>query len=320
MILRDNVFGTIEEDAIRRDFTVNALYYDIADFSVQDFCNGMADLDDRLMRIIGDPETRYREDPVRMLRAIRLAVKLDLQLEDETAKPLKELSVLLEDIPSARLWDESHKLFLAGHSADTFYQLEKYQLLTPLLPQMCEALETNNNEKFREFIRTALDNTDNRIRQNKSLNPAFLYACFLWQSVRDTASINRGNGLHAAEAMLKAQATVLGIQTKSIAIPKRFTQVIREIWSLQHRLETRRGKNLASVLTHPRFRAAYDFMLLRAGIGEIDNRLADWWTQIQEVDTEHQRKMIKDTAPKHRRRRKPRKKPMSNPPAPDGNS
>ncbi|MCP3673376.1 MAG: polynucleotide adenylyltransferase PcnB [Gammaproteobacteria bacterium] len=320
MILRDNVFGTIEEDAIRRDFTVNSLYYDIADFSVHDFCDGMADLDNRLMRIIGDPETRYQEDPVRMLRAIRLAVKLNLQLEEETAKPLKELSVLLKDIPSARLWDESHKLFLSGHSANTFSQLEKYQLLIPLLPQMCEALETNNNEKFRDFIQAALDNTDKRIRQNKSLNPAFLYACFLWQSVRDIASTNRSNGLHAAEAMLKAQATVLGIQTKSIAIPKRFTQVIREIWSMQHRLDTRRGKNLASILTHPRFRASYDFMLLRAGIGEVNSSLADWWTQIQKVDTEHQVKMIKDVAPKHRQRRKPRKKPTNKPPTSDGNS
>jgi len=311
MILRDNVFGSIEEDAIRRDFTINALYYDIADFSVQDFCDGMDDLKNRLMRIIGDPETRYREDPVRMLRAIRLAVKLDLQLEERTAEPLQELSVLLKDIPSARLWDESHKLFLAGYSAETFSRLEHYHLLSPILPQMTEALETNNNPGFREFIQAALVNTDKRIRQNKSLNPAFLYACFLWQSVRDAASQNRSDGFHAAEAMQKAQASVLGMQTESIAIPRRFSQVIREIWLMQHRLESRRGKNLLSVLEHPRFRAGYDFMLLRATIGEVDQKIADWWTHIQEADQQQQKKMHMEIAPKNRRRRKPRKKPIA---------
>ena len=182
MILRDNVFGSIEEDAIRRDFTVNALYYDISDFSVQDFCHGMEDLDDRLLRMIGDPETRYREDPVRMLRAVRLAVKLDLDIEEHTAKPLKKLSTLLSDIPTARLWDESHKLFLSGYSAPTFAMLEQYDLLTPMLPQMSKSIEDNNNPDFRAFIQDALQNSDKRIQANKSLNPAFLYACFLWQA------------------------------------------------------------------------------------------------------------------------------------------
>ena len=307
MILRDNVFGTIEEDAIRRDFTVNALYYDIADFSVQDFCNGMADLKQRLLRVIGDPETRYREDPVRMLRAIRLSVKLDLTIEPITAEPLNELSVLLNDVPNARLWDESHKLFLAGHSLNTFKQLETHHQLTSLLPQLCEALETNNNAKFREFVEAALNNTDIRIRNDKSLNPAFLYACFLWQSVQDNIEIYRKEGFHPAEAMQKAQGHVISRQIESIAIPKRFTQVIREIWLMQHRLQFRRGKNLLALLSHPRFRAGYDFMLLRADIGEVKQDVAQWWTTIQTVDFDQQKKMLADINPKQKRRRKPKK-------------
>lgn len=307
MVLRDNVFGTIEEDAIRRDFTVNALYYDIADFSVQDFCNGVDDLKHRLLRIIGDPETRYREDPVRMLRVIRLSVKLELNIEQKTAEPLNELSILLKDVPNARLWDESHKLFLAGHSLETFNKLEQYNQLASLLPQLCVALETNNNPSFRAFVEAALSNTDTRIRNSKSLNPAFLYACFLWQSVQDNIEIFRQDGFHPAEAMQKAQGTVIALQIESIAIPKRFTQVIREIWLMQHRLQFRRGKNLLSLLQHPRFRAGYDFMLLRASIDEVKQDVADWWTKIQTVDFDQQKKMLEEIKPKQKRRRKPKK-------------
>ncbi len=308
-ILRDNVFGSIEEDAIRRDFTVNALYYDIADFSVLDFCNGMEDLDNRLLRMIGDPDTRYREDPVRMLRAIRLAVKLDLQIEENTEKPLLELSILLDDIPPARLWDESHKLFLTGYSNETFNLLNKYHLLSPILPQMSEAIVRGNNPRFIEFIGAALTNTDRRVNESKPLNPAFLYACFLWQSVLDKAAENRKNGLHAAVAMQKAQALVLEKQIENIAIPRRSTQVIREVWLMQHRLKYRRGKMLLSLLDHPRFRAAYDFMLLRTTIGEVDQLVADWWTKIQDVDAEQQKQMLSDITPMRRRKKHYRKKP-----------
>jgi len=310
-ILRDNVFGTIEEDAIRRDFTINALYYDIADFSVLDFCNGMEDLNNRLLRMIGDPETRYREDPVRMLRAVRLAVKLGLSIEKETEKPLNKLSVLLKDIPTARLWEESHKLLLTGFSRETYNKLEQYNLLAPILPQMCDALKLSNNPKFPDFIQAALINTDNRAQQNKPLNPAFLYACFLWQSVQDTASLNRENGIHAAVAMQKAQATVLEKQIESIAIPRRSTQVIREIWLMQHKLKYRRGKNLLSVLQHPRFRAAYDFMLIRASIEEVDPEVADWWTKIQKVNVDIQKQMLSEIMPKRRRRKNYKKSPSA---------
>jgi len=310
-ILRDNVFGTIEEDAIRRDFTVNALYYDIADFSVLDFCTGMEDLNNKLLRMIGDPESRYREDPVRMLRAVRLSVKLGLSIEDKTAEPLKEFSVLLSDIPSARLWDESHKLFLTGFSAESFSQLNQYDLLKPLLPQMFEAIDIDNNPRFPDFIQAALKNTDKRAQQNKPLNPAFLYACFLWQSVQDLAALNRKEGMPPAVAMQKSQASVLDKQVQTIAIPRRSTQVIREIWLMQHRLKYRGGKNLLSLLQHPRFRAAYDFMLLRASIGEVEQVTADWWTEIQEVNIEQQKQMVKAIAPKRRRRKRYPKKPST---------
>jgi len=318
-ILRDNVFGSIEEDAVRRDFTINALYYDIADFSVLDFCNGMEDLNNKLLRMIGDPETRYREDPVRMLRAVRLSVKLGLQIEKNTEQPLLDLSVLLKDIPSARIWDESHKLFLTGYSSETFARLRQYNLLAPILPQMSEAIETSNNPKFVDFINEALINTDKRVNDGKTLNPAFLYACFLWQSVQDKAAHNRKNGMHAAVAMQKAQASVLEKQVKSIAIPRRSTQVIREVWLMQHRLKYRRGKNLLSILQHPRFRAAYDFMLLRSSIGEVDPAVADWWTNIQDVNIEQQKQMLSEIMPKQRRKKHYRRKPSVNNPSANNN-
>jgi len=307
-ILRDNVFGTIEEDAIRRDFTVNALYYDIADFSVLDFCNGMSDLNDKLIRMIGEPEQRYREDPVRMLRAVRLATKLGLNIEEATAEPMNSLSSLLNDIPSARLWEESHKLFLSGHSHDTFLALEQHGLLRPLLPQMCQALEQKHNPKFKSFILSALKNTDQRINQSKSLNPAFLYACFLWQSVQDLAKHHREHRCSPAEAMQKAQASVLTTQTESIAIPRRFSQVIREIWLMQYRLESRRGKRLLNLLNHPRFRAAYDFLLLRSSIDEVTQDVADWWTHIQNETSEQQIERVTSFLSQRTPQRKSKKK------------
>ncbi len=319
-ILRDNVFGSIEEDAIRRDFTVNALYYDIADFSVLDFCDGMEDLKNKLFRMIGDPETRYREDPVRMLRAVRLSIKLGLTIEEKTAEPIARLAPLLLDIPSARLWEESHKLLLSGHSANTFLGLEQHNLLQPLLPQMCEAIERNNNPNFRAFIQSALANTDARINNNKSLNPAFLYACFLWQSVQDCATENRDNGYSPAEAMQNAQAMVISKQVQSIAIPRRFTQVIREIWLMQYRLVSRRGKKLLSILDHPRFRAAYDFMLLRATIGEVQQDVADWWTDIQKLNSEQQKKMFRELHSQAPGRKKKKRRPKKNNPTTDANS
>jgi poly(A) polymerase len=312
MILRDNHFGTIEQDAIRRDFTVNALYYDIADFSVHDYCNGMADLNDRLLRLIGDPVTRYQEDPVRMLRAVRLAVKLDLQLEAKTAAPIKKLANQLLDISSARLWDESHKLFLAGFAKPTFAMLEQYDLLGSLLPFTHQSLQADSTQSFKQLIEQALANTDQRIQQGKPLNPAFLFACFLWAPMMDKAEQLKAEGLRPAEAMNKAASYILNKQAKHIAIPKRFAIVIKEIWGMQHRLVSRRGKNLVRMTSLPRFRAAYDFLLLRAQAGEVKSEIADWWTELQTLDLDQQQREIKKLTSGRQKRRRPKRRPTNN--------
>ena len=312
MILRDNHFGTIEQDAIRRDFTVNALFYDIADFSVHDFCNGMEDLENRLLRLIGDPEQRYREDPVRMLRAIRLSVKLDLDIEENTANAIPEQAHLLSSISSARLWDESHKMFLAGHARDTFAALEDYELTSTFLPEAARAIEEDESGSFRAFIEQALINTDERVQEDKPVNPAFLYACFLWQPVQEQARLNREKGMRPAEAMNKAMRMMVNEQNATIAIPKRFSAVIHEIWSLQYRLESRRPKNLLGILNQPRFRAAYDFLLLRAGIGEVPQEIADWWTKIQTLKPHEQSEMVKQLPGPGRKRKPRRRKPKNN--------
>lgn len=305
-IIRDNVYGTIEEDAIRRDFTINALFYDIKDFSVLDYCDAMQDVQAKQLRMIGDPQTRYQEDPVRMLRAIRLAVKLNLTIDSDTLEPIKELAPLLLNIAGGRLWDESQKLLLAGYSKDTFSMLEAEHIIKTMLPQTQDALE--NTELCRSFIELALQNTDRRIQDDKPVNPAFLYACFLWWPVLTLRDELIVDGYSPAEAMQQAITSVIEKQVQLISIPRRFTQFIRDVWMLQHRLETRRGKRLASLIQHQRFRAAYDFLLLRAETGEVDKESADWWTQYQEVTGEDQSEMIKRLKPYPRKRKNRRKK------------
>ena len=305
-IIRDNVYGTIEEDAIRRDFTINALFYDIKDFKVLDYCDAMKDIESRQLRMIGDPETRYQEDPVRMLRAIRLAVKLNLTIHEDTKKPIQALAPLLLNIAGGRLWDESQKLLLAGYSKDTFNALEREHILQTLLPQTQAALE--NTELCRTFIESALRNTDRRILDDKPVNPAFLYACFLWWPVQHLKADLILEGCSPAEAMQRASMTVIENQIQLISIPRRFTQFIRDVWLLQHRLEARRGKRLSSLVQHQRFRAAYDFLLLRAEAGEVDKESANWWTQYQEVSGDDQSEMIKRLRPYPRKRKNRKRK------------
>ena len=297
-IIRDNVYGTIEEDAHRRDFTINALFYDISNFEVLDYCNAMPDIEQRTLRLIGNAETRYREDPVRMLRAVRLATKLKLKIADDAAAPLPAMSDLLHAMPGARLWDESHKMFLAGHALATFKALETNGLLASFLPATYSAMQEDT--LCREFIYMALRNTDNRISDGKPINPGFLYACFMWWPVLHVKQAGIENGLSPAEAMQRAIAKTVQSQIQTIAIPKRFTQFMRDVWSMQHRLEFRRGRNLLRLLEHKCFRAAYDILLLRAECGEIDTRAADWWTQIQTLDSAGQHQMVKEIRPRHR--------------------
>jgi poly(A) polymerase len=312
-IVRDNVFGTLEQDAWRRDFTINALYYNIRDFSIIDYTGGIADLDAGKIRLIGDVETRYREDPVRMLRAIRFIGKLGLMLEDETERLIPQLANLLTDIPAARLFDESLKLYLSGNAAVTHELLCHYGLFDCLFPQTAAVLHTEQDNYPRTLLIKALENTDLRIDEGKPVTPAFLFAAILWEPVRQQWQENKARNIPAIPALQQAATDVISEQVRRVAIPKRFTIVTRDIWVLQPRLEQRFGKKAFRSLAHPKFRAGYDFLLLRSETGEPLTELADWWTQFQMVTEDEQQKMVKALAstgggkrkPRHRRRKKP---------------
>lgn len=279
MLLRDNVYGTIDEDAVRRDFTINALYYNIDDFSVRSYAGGINDIKNRCIRLIGDPETRYREDPVRMLRAIRFAAKLDFKIEPRTAKPIAELAPLLRDIPSARLFEEVLKLFMAGYALKTFELLIQHNLFAQLFPQTQQCI--NKNEFYLRMLRCALSNCDARIAQGKSLTPAFIFSVFLWPCLLEAAKILESQGLPPAQALHQAEGDIVGQQLARTAIPKRFTIPMREIWNLQRRLIKHLPKQIESITTHSRFRAAYDFLLLREEAGESLGNAGKWWTDYQ---------------------------------------
>lgn len=300
-IIRDNVYGSIEEDAYRRDFTINALFYDIDNFKVLDYCNAMQDIKTKTLRMIGQADKRYREDPVRMLRAVRLATKLNLNIAKDAAEPLAEMAPLLVAMPGARLWDESHKLFLAGCALDTFKALEKHQLLASLLPLTAQSIQATSTS--RDFIYKALSNTDKRIREQKPINPGFLYACFLWWPILNAKQKGIDKGLAPVEAMQRAIATVIKQQISTIALPRRFTQFMRDVWTLQHRLEFMRGRNLLKLLEHRCFRAAYDILVLRAQSGEIDSKAVDWWTEVQTLPPAEQHKLVNAIRPKHRHKK-----------------
>jgi len=308
LLLRDNVYGSMEEDALRRDFTVNALYYCIRDFTVVDFANGMDDLKKRQMRLIGDPETRYREDPVRMLRAIRFAAKLGFTIERETEEPIRKLAPLLTHIPPARLFEEVLKLFSAGYGEVTFDLLSEYDLLAPLFPETAAAIANGGSD---ELIRRALRNTDRRIAEGKSVTPYFLFAAMLWPALQAEWNKRQENGDPAQPALHQAINWVIGQQVQATSIPKRFSGPMKEIWELQTRLPRRQGKRSFVTLSHPRFRAAYDFLLVREDAGEIEPGLGQWWTEFQETDEKGQERILSQlgsAGPKKRRRKKPANK------------
>lgn len=302
-ILRDNVFGTLEEDALRRDFTINALYYNIADFSVVDYTGGMADIEDRLVRLIGDPETRYREDPVRMLRAVRFAVKLGFDIEEATGACIPRLGSLLEAIPAARLFDEALKLFLSGQGVEMFGMLRRYDLLRYLFPQTDALLNHDRHGVASAFIERALENTDRRIAEDKPITPAFLFAAMLWPVVRARSRAYEEEVTSDAQAVQEAMGDVVERQLRTLTIPKRFGVPMREIWSIQSRLERYRGKRALRLLTHPRFRAAYDFYCLRADAGDADPEIADFWTRLQKASDDERPVIagVKDSGGKGRR-------------------
>jgi poly(A) polymerase len=306
-IIRDNIFGNLEDDAVRRDFTANALYYNAKTEEVLDFHNGVADLKSNLLRMIGDPTTRYKEDPVRMLRAVRLSAKLGLKIEKTTQAPIQKLADLLQDVPPSRLFDEMLKLFLSGHAVESISALREQHLHHGLLPLLDVVLEQPLGEKF---VMLALKNTDDRIRIGKSSNPSFLFATLLWHEVLKAWETYKQSH-PPIPALYMAMDEIINAQAKKMAIHNRFTATMKEIWAMQPRFEQRAGKRPYALLTHPRYRAGYDFLLLRCESGEIDMELGEWWTEFADASTERRTAMLlPDTSPKKRRKRN-RKKPAT---------
>lgn len=320
-IMRDNVYGTLEEDVWRRDFTMNALYYNIADFTLVDHVEALEDIRRGAIRLIGDPETRYREDPVRMLRAVRFAAKLGFEIAKETAAPIHKLGHLLHDIPPARLFDETLKMFHGGCAVKTFHFLREFGLFQHLFPAAEHCLEQQPYAFSQTFIEEALKSTDARIVGGKPVTPAFLFATFLWLPLLRELGYESDGNFPGVMDIQKAGSAVIQEQGHVIAMPRRYTMVVRDIWGLQPRLQRYAGKRTLLLLQHPRFRAAYDFLCLRAEAGENVREQADWWTEIQAQDPAGQRRMIDAVQPKSqkkpgvkagnrgRRRRRNRKAP-----------
>lgn len=282
LLLRDNVYGTLEEDAIRRDLTINALYYCSETFAVYDHADGLRDLEARRIRIIGDPLQRYREDPVRMLRVIRFAAKLGFDIERETQAALGDCAALLGDIPAARLFDELLKLFLAGCAETTLELLQRHHLFQHLFPESARLM--TRDSRAVALVSCAMANTDRRIHAEKPVTPAFILAAILWPVVSLRAEQLREQGQPAVPAMHSAGQQVVSEACQRVAIPKRFSQPMREIWEFQDRLERPRGKKAAELVEHRRFRAAYDFLLLREEAGEECDQRGQWWTEFQTLD------------------------------------
>lgn len=290
-ILRDNVYGTLEQDVWRRDFKVNALYYNIADFSVVDYTGAMKDVTDRTLRMIGDAETRYREDPVRMLRAVRFAAKLDFSIDEATETPILALSSLLAEIPSARLFDEAIKLFHSGSAVKCYELLKQYKLLDVLFPQTAKAIV--QDAEYDVFVIKVLQNTDRRIMEGKPVNPAFVFAALLWYPILEQAKWFLNDGMPANIAMQKAIDKVLPDQLRITSIPKRLSMIMKDIWFLQNRLGNHSGKRAFSVFSHQRFRAAYDFLCLRSAAGENVEKDCQFWTHLQTLEVDEQNKLLK---------------------------
>lgn len=276
-ILSDNVYGSLEDDAFRRDFTINGLYYDIRDFSIVDYIGGLDDMKARRLRLIGDPELRYREDPVRMLRAIRIGNKLHFQMDPAAAEPIPKLAPLLREIPPARLFEEVLKLLLNTEAVENFRALHWFRLWHELFPDLATA-QDHEPDHVRAFVEWALANTAERLKNSETVSPAFLFAALLWPPLVMRARVLREKQGHPEHvAIAQASEEIMARQILRVAIPKRFSLPAREIWQMQSRFETRRGSAPQRLMAHPRFRAAYDFLLLRAQSGDVSQELADWW-------------------------------------------
>ena len=318
-MLRDNVYGNVDEDAERRDFTINAMYYNIADYSIHDYAGGVEDLEDKLIRLIGDPETRYREDPVRMLRAMRFAAKLDFDIEEDTADPIEELAHLLKDIPAARLYEESLKLLQSGHGLETYHLMREYNLFQQMFPAVAEHFTEGYDSHTEQMLDLVLDSTDLRIDDGKRVNPAFMFAAILWYPMNKLADkLVAEQGMAHYDAIMEASNIILDQQVKSIAIPRRHTATIREIWQLQVRLPRRNGKRAVRLMELNKFRAGYDFLEMRGEIeGGETKELAKWWERYQTAGRNMRQAMANDVAAPsksgHRRRKTYRNKKSKQP-------
>ncbi|MDO4232034.1 MAG: polynucleotide adenylyltransferase PcnB [Lautropia sp.] len=290
-MLNDNVFGTRDEDASRRDFTVNALYYDPISETLIDPLDGVKDIRARVLRMIGDPETRYREDPVRMLRTVRFAAKLGFDVDPPTLEPIRTLAPLLENVPPARLFDEILKLLESGHGLACIRRLRHEGLHHGVLPLLDTLFETDEH-----FITEALSRTDARVREDKSVSPSFLFAALLWPQVRVRWQEIHAKGEHLFPALHLAIDSVLDEQAEKLALQRRYQADMREIWVMQPRLE-KRGRSAFGVIAHIRFRAGYDFLLLRCAAGELDTAIGDWWTAFIDADRDQRDALIQSLAP-----------------------
>jgi poly(A) polymerase len=305
-VLRDNVWGNMAEDADRRDFTCNALYYDPTAQTVIDYHHGVQDLQRKTMRMIGDPRARYREDPVRMLRAVRLSAKLGLRLDPAMQAPIREMAELMDNVPSARMFDEMLKLLFSGHAIECVKRLREDGLHHGVLPLLDVILEQPLGEKF---VMASLASTDARVRAGKSTSPGFLFATLLWHEVLADWEKRKKDGKLAQLAMFDAMDEVLYRQAEKLAITKRIVGDIKDTWALQPRFDKRAGKSPYRLLEQPRYRAAYDFLLLRAESGEVPQELADWWTEFADADEDRRTEMLlPDNGPTKRRRSRGRKK------------
>jgi poly(A) polymerase len=291
-LLRDNVYGTIDEDVWRRDFTVNALYYNIADYSIWDYVDGMADIHARRLRLIGDPETRYREDPVRMLRAARFEAKLGFEIDAVSAAPIARLQVLLGSVPPARLFDEAAKLFLTGHGADSLRVLRKHHLLSVLFPAVDRFLEQHPGSLVEQLLVQGLQNTDRRVAEDKAVTPTFLYALLLYGPIAAHIEALPPQRWHEPQSILEACERALREAQQRVSIPRRIALGVREMYALQPRLEGPRGKRALRLLEQPRFRAAYDLLALRAALGLASPETAQWWTSLQAAVPEERERIV----------------------------
>jgi poly(A) polymerase len=307
-LLRDNVYGTQEQDALRRDFTINALFYDPATQQVWDYHGGVEDLKKKRLRMIGDPEQRYREDPVRMLRAVRFSASRGLEIDQPTREPIKSVTPLLANVPAARLFDEMLKLLLSGHAYECVMALRAEGLHHGLLPMLDVILEQPMGERF---VMMSLRNTDARIKSDKPVSPSFLFASLLWHEVLAAWKKLEADGVPQIPALYQAMDQIVQSQAEKLAIPRRYGSDMKEIWVMQPRFLQRNGRRPYRLLENPRFRASYDFLLLRCASGEVDPSIGEWWTRFQHADETERKALLAEDGgePQKRKRRRKRRRP-----------